>query len=275
MTSFAGAVVFPESKKALLFKNRDLGSEVHKDELFYDVDCFGIKGVDMPSGKLKGLAIGVNRYGLIAGNTHVRQSEDSTYDVLTEQILMFAKDAKDGLSLVVDHLKSGKKYQWGNLILADKAGTIVIEIAGNEHSIEMSDRKVLRTGHHIILDTEEALMERISKSDDLYEDSVKRVERGYDLLRQVKNINSVFAMLKDHGEAPGQRSICRHATAGENLTTVMSYVVEVDYGPEARRPKVLFHFTRGKPCESSFTTIPLPFPADEEMMKRANLMYFK
>ena len=188
---------------------------------------------------------------------------------------MFSKNVDDGLSLVVGHLKTGKKFQWGNLILADKEKMLVIEIAGNEHSIEMSDRKVLRTGHHIMLDTDEVLLERISNSDDLYDDSVKRVERGYDLLRQVDSLNGVFAMLKNHGTAPGQTSICRHTTADEILSTKMSYVVEVDFSAESGKLKILFHFANGNPCTSEFRAIPLLFPADEEMMKRAQLMYFK
>lgn len=275
MTSLAGAVLLPELKKTIVFKNRDLDIAAHKDELFYDVDCFGIRGIDMATGKHSGLAIGVNHYGLAAANTHVRQSPDTTYDILTEQILMFAKNAEDGLSMVVEHLKTDRKYQWGNLVLADRDSTLVIEIAGSDHSIEWSERKVLRTGHHIMLDTEQSLQERISNSDDLYDDSVRRVEAGYDLLRNVSSVNSVFEMLKDHGDGPSQSSVCRHQVGDKKLATVTSHVVEVDFSAKSGRPKILFHVAQGAPCTTNYTSVPLLFPADEEIIKRAHKMYFK
>ena len=117
MPSFSGAVIIPDLGKTLLFKNRDLTTTSHKDELFYDVDCFGIRGIDRVTSEVGGLAIGVNRYGLAVSNTHVRNTADPSYHMLTEQILMFSKDAEDGLALVVDTLKKERTYQWGNLIV--------------------------------------------------------------------------------------------------------------------------------------------------------------
>ena len=269
MPSFAGAVILPEYKKTLLFKNRDMTIKDHRDELFYDIDCFGIRGVDNVTGEPGGLAIGVNRSGLAIANTHVRNTEDPSYHLLTEQLLMFAKDAEDGLSMTVDHLKTGRNYQWGNLILADKNSMLGLEIAGNDHSIEWSERRVLRTSHHIMLDTDEVL-----RSDgNAYEQSVKRVERGYDLIREVKTVSDVFAMLKDHGDAQGPCSLCRHEGEGSQAVTTMSYVIEVDYNTETGKPKIVFHVTKGVPCESDYSAIPLIFPADDEIMSRASQLY--
>lgn len=273
MPSFAGAVILPEENRTLLFKNRDLNIEEHRDELFYDVDSFGVRGIDAVSGKVTGLAIGVNRHGLAVANTHVLDTEDPTCHILTEQILMFAKDAEDGLKLVVDHLQKGRKYQWSNLILADRDSMLAIEIAGSEHSMEWSQRKVLRTSHHIMLDTEDAL--RAERGDsEIYEASVKRVERGYDLLRQSNNMREVFALLKDHGDELGQSSLCRHPDVTGKLATTMSYVVEVEHNTESGKPRVVFHVANGNPCQSNFRAIPLVFPADEEIMQRATQIYF-
>ena len=276
MTSFAGAVLFPDQGKTVLFKNRDLATSLHKDELVYDVDTFGVRGIDMHSSKVTGLTIGVNRYGLAVANTHVKSTKDVTYDVLTEQILMFAKDAEDGLALTVEHLKSGKSYQWGNLILADNDSMLAIEIAGTDHSIEWSERKVLRTGHHIMLDTEDTLRQSSNSAEiDDYELSVKKVERGYDLIKNVKTIQDVLNLLKDHGESPGQSSICRHGSGPGSLETMMSYVVEIGHSQDVTRPRVIFHVSRGFPCQTPHTSIPLLFPADEDVMLRVQSMYFK
>jgi hypothetical protein len=270
MPSFAGAVILPEERKTLLFKNRDMTRRDHRDELFYDVDCFGIRGVDNATGELGGLAIGVNHHGLAVANTHVRNTDDPSYYLLTEQVLMFAKDAEDGLGMVRDHLKAGRKYQWGNLVLADHDSMLVIELAGGEHSIEWSERKVLRTAHHIMLDTEEDLR---SNDAEEYLNSVKRVERGYDLIRQVSSVSDVFNILKDHGDGPGQSSLCKHAIADGDHATIMSYVVEVDYATDSAKPKIVFHVAKGNPCQSPFGSIPVVFPADEEIMKRAVQFY--
>ena len=268
MPSFAGAVILPQLKKTLLFKNRDMTIKDYRDELFYDVDCFGIRGVDNVTGETGGLAIGVNRNGLAIANTHVRNTPDPSYYMLTEQLLMFAKDAEDSLAMTVDHLNKGRNYQWGNLILADHDSMLVIEIAGNEHSIEWSERRVLRTSHHIMLDTEETLI-----ADGTYDNSVKRVERGYELLRDITTMDQVFALLKDHNGNPGQASLCRHPEGDDNSSTVMSYVIEIDHSHESGRPKIIFHYARGNPCQATYNAIPIVFPADEETIKRANQIY--
>ncbi len=273
MPSFSGAVILPEAKKTLLFKNRDRADMGHKDDLFYDVDCFGVRGIDVVTGQVAGLAIGVNRHGLAAANTHVRNTNDPSYHLLTEQILMFAKDAEDGLKLVVDHLKQGRKYQWGNIVLADSDSVLVIEIAGADHSMEWSQRKVLRTSHHIMLDTDDTLRAELGDSE-IYQASVKRMERGYDLMKHVTGPGDVFVLLKDHGDGEGQSSLCRHPDATSQLSTVMSYVIEAEFNSNPGKPRIVFHVANGNPCMSEYRAIPLVFPADEEVMKRAYQIYF-
>lgn len=270
MPSIAGAVILPQLKKTLLFKNRDMIIKNHRDELFYDIDCFGIRGIDNVTGESGGLAIGVNRNGLAIANTHVKNTSDPSYHILTEQLLMFAKDAEDSLTMTVDHLKKGRNYQWGNLILADNDSMLAIEIAGDEHSIEWSERRVLRTSHHIMLDTEETLTAEGTG----YDGSVKRVERGYELLRNITTVEQVFSLLKDHNGHPGQSSICRHSEAGNDSSTVMSYVIEIDRNLEAGRSKIIFHYAKGNPCKSVYNAIPIIFPADEETIKRAHQIYY-
>lgn len=269
MPSFAGAVILQKYKKTLLFKNRDMSTQDHRDELFYDVDCFGIRGVNNVTEEVGGLAIGVNRNGLAIANTHVRNTNDPSYHILTEQLLMFSKDAEDGLSMTVDHLQSGRKYQWGNLILADTDSMLGLELAGNDHSIEWSERRVLRTSHHIMLDTEETLR----SEGYAYDQSVERMERGYNLIRQVKTVDDVFAMLKDHGGTKGPASLCCHPDGTSEARTTMSYVIEVDNSTESGRPKIIFHVAKGNPCESEYTSIPIIFPADDEIMNRAKQLY--
>ncbi len=265
MASIAGAVILPDPNRTFLFKNRDLTSESHEDVVVYDPDFFGVRGFD------GGIAIGVNRHGLAVANTHVKATADPSYHGLTEQLLLFAKDAEDALSMTADHLKSGRVYQWSNLILADKDSMLVIELAGSEHNIEWSERKVLRTSHHIMLDTEDDVRQAIG---DAYEHSIQRLDRGYELMRQASRPEHVFSLLKDHGGTPGQSSLCRHGSGGE-YSTVMGYVVEVDFNTESGRPKTVIHVAKGNPCQASFTAIPLIFPADDEIVKRAISMYPK
>ncbi|MHA1587623.1 MAG: hypothetical protein ACTSV9_02485 [Candidatus Thorarchaeota archaeon] len=82
----------------------------------------------------------------------------------------------------------------GKLILSDLDSMLAIEIAGNDHSIEWSERKVLRTGHHIMLDTEEIIKQHLgSKGVDSYVNSTIRVDRGYELFRNVTSVQDVFS----------------------------------------------------------------------------------
>jgi hypothetical protein len=269
MPSFAGAVILPDLKKTLLFKNRDMLLRNQQDEIFYDIDCFGIRGMNRATGEQEGLTIGVNSRGLAIANTHVRNTSDSSYLKLTEQLLTFGKDAEDSLGITAEQLKTGNGYQWGNLILADNDSMLVIELAGTDHSIEWSERRVLRTSHHIMLDTESILREEGID----YDSSVKRVERGYDLVRKVSKVQDVFAMLKDHGDGPGKSSLCRHPEADDPSSTIMSYMIEIDNNTNTGHPKTVFHFTKGKPCETTYTSIPIVFPADDETVKRATQIY--
>lgn len=274
MPSLAGAVILPDKKKTILFKNRDLQSSEHKDEIFYDVDCFGVRGIEVGSGKNVGLAIGVNRNGLAMANTHVKATDTPSFHVLSEQILMFAKDAEDGLDMVVESQQKGRIYQWGNVILADKDTVLAIEIADGEHTLERSKRKVLRSSHHIMLDTKDDLGEGIrNDASKVMEDSETRMNRGYELLRDVSDVSDVFALLGDHGEEKGQSSICRHALSDGDYSTAMSYLIEIEHGTDSGRPKIVFHVAHGSPCEVDYRAIPIVFPADEEIMKRANQIY--
>ena len=277
MTSLAGAVILKDIKKTVLFKNRDLETKNYQEEVFYDMDCFGIRGLDRNSGEPAGIALGVNRYGLSVATTNIMATSHPSYDILAEQILMFAKSAEDGLAMTVDHLKGGREYQWGNLVLADDDSMLIIEIAGGEHSIEWSERKVLRTGHHIMLDTEEVLKRSSTEMgyDNYFQNSTVRLERGYELLRKVERINDVFSLLRDHGEQMGQHSICKHSESTTGVGTAASYVIEVDHENVTGKPKIILHFCRGHPCQSEYVSIPLVFPADEDIMKRAREIFFR
>ncbi len=275
MTGIAGATIFPELQKTVIFLNQDLNATglQSENEIFYDIDCFGIRGRSQ-QGDLIGLTVGVNHYGLAACNSHVYTTEDPSYHLLTEQILMFAKDAEDGLGMTMDHLKSGRRYQWGNIVLADHDSIVAIEIAGDQHSVEWSERRVLRASHHFMLDTEGVLRRYYeTQGIDELEYSNRRTERGYELLRHASDIKDIFNLLKDHGDQPGPMSLCRHSSSPQQPQTVMSYVIEVDHRQETTRPRMLFHVAKGRPCQTEYTTIPLLFPADEEVIKRAIEVY--
>lgn len=189
---------------------------------------------------------------------------------------MFAKDAEDGLRMTVEQLKSSRRFQWGNLILADLDSILANEIAGGDHSIEWSARKALHTGHHIMLETEDELRQHAnSKGIDSYVNLTKRVDRDYELFREISDVQGVFLALKDHGESPSQSSICMHGSGEEQMSGMASYAVEIDHPSENGRPEVVFHVAKGNPCISIYTAIPLVFPVDEDVMSQALGMYFR
>ena len=275
MPNFTGAVILTDQKKTLLFKNRDLPFE-RKDEIFYDTDYFGVRGVNINTGEISGIAIGVNKNGLAVGSTRVLRTKDPNYDLLTEHILTFAKDAEEGLQVIMDERKNGKKWQWGNLILADHDSVLVVELAGDDHSVEWSERKVIRSGHHIMLDTENEVRKYLKDSGmTIYENSVRRVERGYELVRDATNVNAIFAMLQDHDGSPGQSSICLHGMREGQDNTEKSYVIEIDYSAGPNQPKITVHVAGGNPCTSQYNAVPIVFPTNDEAIKQAHELYFK
>ena len=275
MTSFTGAVILTDQKKTLLFKNRDLPLE-RKDEIYYDAEFFGVRGINAITGEVSGCAIGVNKNGLAVGSTRVLRTKDPNYDLLTEHILTFAKDAEEGLQVIMDERKKGKCWQWGNLILADHDSVLVVELAGDDHSVEWSERKVIRAGHHIMLSTEKEVRKHLTEAGlTIYENSMRRVERGYELVRDATNVTAIFSMLKDHDGSPGQSSICLHGLREGQDNTEKSYVVEVDNSSGHDQPKITFHVAAGNPCSTPYNAVPIAFPASDEVIKRAFEIYFK
>jgi hypothetical protein len=109
----------------------------------------------------------------------------------------------------------------------------------------------------------------------IYENSVRRVERGYELVRNATNVNAVFSMLQDHDGSPGQSSICLHGIREGQDNTEKSYVIEIDNSESNEQQEITFHVAIGNPCTSTFTAIPIIFPVTEENLKRAEEMYFK
>jgi hypothetical protein len=126
-----------------------------------------------------------------------------------------------------------------------------------------------------MLDTGEELQTYYSGlgTGDEYDNSVNRVDRGYQLLKQTYTPEDVFALLRDHNPEPGQASLCKHAIQAGDFSTVMGYVIEIDNQPDTSKRRIIFHMAQSCPCKSQFKSIPLIFPADEDIMRRAISIY--
>lgn len=92
----------------LFFKNRDLEERylTHRITVFQSTPkVHALKGANLKTGELEGVAIGVNRHKICVANTHVVSTPDVTYDILCERIISEAQEREDVPRIVKDFMQ--------------------------------------------------------------------------------------------------------------------------------------------------------------------------
>lgn len=257
--------------RLLMFKNKDLLNKNHVDNLVFNNQMLAVSGVVIGSGERAGVSIGINRHGLAGCSATVLATEDRPYDHLLENIIQVADDIDSAYQIVEDKISSGIAYQWCNLVLGDSRSVAAIEISNNQCKLERADDYVVRTNHHVLLNTindlKAARAEKTGPGGPVWT-SRRRRQKAERELAAARTVVDVTEIQSSHSEGRGFDSICRHSD-GDDLgkavlgQTVYSYVFDVFYGDNSI-PEITFHVAPGNPCVTTYRRLHIDFNSSEE-----------
>ncbi|MFX0184767.1 MAG: carcinine hydrolase/isopenicillin-N N-acyltransferase family protein [Candidatus Hodarchaeota archaeon] len=261
-----GAKILDNGHTVVVFKNKDFKKMSHNDKISMEhTHAFGIRGVDLGTQQMAGFSIGANQYGLAAVNSNVLSTSDPPYDLVTERIILEARTINEAIRICENEIQGVRNYQWCNMVIASPKELAAIELKSSDFAIARSNDFLVRTNHHLILNTtEEVLNSDPNKGLREIKNSEFRYKNAKTMLRDVSGVNDILSLLKLHQE---EASICRH---GQNtiqdlgFRTVYSYIVTIQM---KKHPQLYFDVVKGPPCMSSFTRFKLDFPLNDSVQK--------
>lgn len=262
-------------ERVFMFKNRDLVYPDFKQSGVFDDAIFAVTGVDLSTEDASGVSFGVNRWGLGVCSTNVLTSNDTPYDLLLEHILREARTFDEAVNVVQDKLDAGLRYQWCNMVLASSSQVGAIEVGDGEIAVERDPVQMVRTNHHLLLDTIDVVDN--SRPDrrvygGMVTTSRKRRQKASEILTFANTLTDLMTLVGTHSESKGVDSICRHWPGRPHDTprhgaTVGSYILELMFdggSPQDMR----FHYTTGNPCCTPFREIVIDFDTPMEDKQR-------
>lgn len=267
-----GAKVLDNGKSVVVFKNKDFKVISHSDIISMEhTHAFGVRGVDLGTQKIAGFSIGVNQYGLVVVNSNVLSTSDPPYDLVTERIILEARTINEAIKICENEIQGSRNYQWCNMVIATPKHLAAIEMKSSDLAIARSSDFLVRTNHHLILNTiEEVLNSDLDKGLRDIKNSEARYKSAEMMLKDVSGVNEILSLLKFHQQ---EASICRH---GQNtvqdlgFTTVYSYIVTIQM---EKHPQIYFDVVKGPPCLNSSTRLKLEFPLTDRIQHKIHSRY--
>ncbi len=227
------------------FKNRDLEHKYHVNKLTVyqsTPEIQALKGVNLKTGELEGVAFGVNRHKVCVANTHVESTPDVTYDVLCERLLTQVQ-SKNDVPQVVQDFMSKNDVQGGRILVSAPGWTYLIEVFKETFRIQEIEGNVAITNNFSLI-SYQAQWSKIRE-----ESSLKRLEVASSMIVEITNIGMLKSMLRSHIPEKGELSICNHQEGGGG--TESSHIVQIqgDY--------VGWSSLLGYPCENDYRSVQL------------------
>jgi len=252
-----GAKIFKDEQILVVFKNKDFKVKNYIDKLSFEHShAFGVRGHNLHIQKAAGFSIGVNQYGLVAVNSNILATSDSPYDLITERIVLEAKSTDEAIAICEQEIQT-MDYQWCNMVIATPQQLAAIELTSSEIATEQSKDYLVRTNHHLILKTNEAIIEADpDKERRNIEHSEIRLKKTEKFLKVSSDVEDIVPFLRSHHNV----GICRHGRSiFQDLlyTTVYSYLIMIDF---KKGLKIGFNVAKGPPCRSRFIKLNLEFP---------------
>lgn len=252
-----GAKIFKDEEILVVFKNKDFKVKNYIDKLALDHShAFGVRGQNLQIQKVAGFSIGVNQYGLVVVNSNILATPDSPYDLITERVVLEAKNADEAIAICEQEIQT-TDYQWCNMIVATPQQLVAIELTSSEMVTEVSNDYLVRTNHHLILKTDEAIIEADpDKERKNIEHSEIRFKKTHQFLKIASDVEDIVPFLRSHHNV----GICRHGRSSFqdlSYTTVYSYLITIDF---KKNLKIVLNVAKGPPCRSRYIKFNLEFP---------------
>ncbi|MCP4544186.1 MAG: hypothetical protein GY832_44305 [Chloroflexi bacterium] len=229
----------------LFFKNRDLAVDyvVNRMTVFESTpDIHVMKGANLETKELAGIAIGVNRHGICVANTHVVSTDDVTYDVLCERLVREVK-SKEDVSRIVRDFMDHNTIQGGRILISSPEWTFLIEVFGD--LFEMQEVE----GNFAITNTFSLITHRVAELEVREQSSLARLQTANRMIETISSVGSLKSMLRSHAPEKGELSICNHRQDGGG--TESSHIIQI------RGSCIGWSSTIGYPCENDYQTVQL------------------
>ncbi|MFZ5916896.1 MAG: hypothetical protein ACOYZ7_08190 [Chloroflexota bacterium] len=230
----------------LFFKNRDLSPHylVNRITVFQSTPEFhALRGVNLKTGDLEGVSIGVNRRGICVANTHIVSTPDVTYDLLCERLVREVQQRQD-VPRIVEGFVAHNAVQGGRILVCSPAWTLLIEVLKEQFVIEEIPGNVAITNDFALIrygDPARAEMHAQS--------SASRLEVANRMVGSLASARGLKAMLRSHVPEKSHLSICSHWPDGGG--TESSHIIQV------QEHFVAWSWLTGHPCEDDYHTVQL------------------
>jgi hypothetical protein len=229
----------------LFFKNRDLAcAHLARRVTAFESTSFShaLKGVNLHTGALEGVSIGVNLHRVCVANTHIFSTPDVTYDLLCERLLYEAQDRGD-LPRIVEEYLAEHRVQGGRILVASPGWAFLVEVLGDQHALQPVEGPFAMTNTFSLLPPVPGRTQVRAQS------SVTRLQVAAAHLATLSTLGELKGLLRSHLPERGELSICNHRQDGGG--TESSHIVHIqgDYAG--------WWSLAGFPCENDYTCLPL------------------
>lgn len=227
----------------LFFKNRDLQGKYVRNRITVfrsTPEIHTLQGVNLETGALEGVSIGVNRHKVCVANTHIVSTVDITYDVLCERLVEETRDKRDVPRIVADFMRQ-HTVQGGRILVSAPEWGYLVEVLGNRFELMEIDTHFVMTNHFSLIPYQAERSEIHEKS------SKNRLEVASKMIRDISSVGALKSMLRSHVPDRGECSICNHRQ--DSGGTESSHIIQIqgDY--------VGWSSLVGYPCENDYHTI--------------------
>jgi len=229
----------------LFFKNRDLAGRYLTNRMTIwqsTPELHVLKGANLKTGELEGIAIGVNRHGICVANTHVVSTPEVTYDLLCEELVRRAR-TRDDVSSIIEGFMEQHTVQGGKILVASPEWTLLVEVLGDLFRIQDIEGSFVMTNDFSLISHE------VERQEVHRQSSLIRHEVAWDMMQTISGIGALKGMLRSHLPKKGPFSICNHGLDGFGTET--SHIIEVRGG------YVGWSHLAGFPCENDYQTVRL------------------
>ena len=238
----------------VLFKNKDFPRASFEDQIVVERGVCGIAGVatwsdpNPATDHFSGISVGGNAAGLLCADANVSGAANlSNYDELVE----IALRSGGGVATAIAAIKAAvarQPYRWANLVMIDNSSAAALEVRGNEVAVTEVQEPVVRSNHHMTLDT------RLDRS--ASPTTEQRQVSGQARLDVASTVEDVLELLRSHDD--GDTGVCNHQVS----QTVYSYVLRW------RRNQPTLLVIKGHPCRGN-AMVELTVPIGELWSERA------
>ena len=236
--------VVPLPDELLVFKNRDLRwGMVPPERHLYEQSRRArlLRGVNIPLDVLEGVSIGVNRDGVCVANTHADSTDDTSYDMLCEDLLEGVRTREDVVRIARAAVAE-RAYQGGRILVAAPGWAYLVEVHRRLLRYRALRGRFVLTNHYTLIDPVSVGRPKPEPGGR----SCSRERVGTDLAKAARSLGAVKALLRSHIPEKGEKSICNHGPKGG---TESSHILQV------RPDAITWWSLLGAPCENDYQPV--------------------